>query len=265
MKKIFLATSALVALIAVPAGAADMAVKYRPPAPVVPVCAQFGGFYIGAHAGWGYYDHKWHDRDAWSQEEDIELHRNSINNTKSGFIGGVQGGYNWQNNCTVFGVEVDYAWGRINAESLDTDGDPGAALDQLTVSSRFKGIGTVKARTGIVVDNLLLYVTGGFAFANFDRAYAVIDVGGGDNETFAHRNNRWGWVAGFGTEWAINQNWSIKSEVNYARFERNETSFNCVIQCAPDRNVRFEDQDSIWTTKIGVNYRFGGYGVVAKY
>jgi hypothetical protein len=22
--------------------------------------------------------------------------------------------------------------------------------------------------------------------------------------------------------------------------------------------VRFEDQDSVWTTKIGLNYRFGG-------
>ena len=70
MKKLLLATSAIVAVVvAVPAGAADL----RAPivkAPVVykPACAQFGGFYVGAHAGWGYYDHKWHDRDAWSQK-----------------------------------------------------------------------------------------------------------------------------------------------------------------------------------------------------
>jgi outer membrane immunogenic protein len=244
---------------AAPAGAADIPVKapvYRPPPPA---CAQFGGFYIGAHAGWGYYDHRWHDRDAWSQEEDDELLRGSINNTKSGFIGGVQGGYNWQpTNCTVFGVEVEYSWGRLTASSLDTDGDPGTANDQLSISSRFRGIGTVKARTGVVVDNLLLYVTGGFAFANFNRSFSVTDPGGGNIETFEHSRTRWGWVAGFGTEWAINQNWSIKSEVNYARFERDESSFTCVVFCGTPHTVRFEDQDSVWTTKIGLNYRFGG-------
>ena len=127
-------------------------------------------------------------------------------------------------NCTVFGVEVEYSWGSFEASSLDTDGDPGAALDQLSVSSRFRGIrhgqGAHRRR-------------GGQSSPLRDRRLRVrqlqpVDIrsstiGGGDNETFEHRRTRWGWVAGFGTEWAINQNWSIKSEVNYARFERDET------------------------------------------
>jgi hypothetical protein len=58
MKKLFLATTAFVA-IAVPAGAADLRVKA--PAPVVPICANFGGAYIGANVGWGYHNYKYHD------------------------------------------------------------------------------------------------------------------------------------------------------------------------------------------------------------
>jgi hypothetical protein len=34
----------------------------------------------------------------------------------------------------------------------------------------------------------------------------------------------------------------------------------------PGVNQRFESQDSVWVTRIGLNYRFGGYApVLAKY
>jgi outer membrane immunogenic protein len=55
MKKFLLATIGLAALvgIAAPASAADMAVKARPPAPVLPPIYDWTGFYIGANGGWG--------------------------------------------------------------------------------------------------------------------------------------------------------------------------------------------------------------------
>ena len=75
---------------------------------------------------------------------------------------------------------------------------------------------------------------------------------------------KWGLTTGVGTEWAINQNWSIKSEVLYARFEKDEVTFTCTVFCANEQK-RFEYHDSVWTTKIGLNYRFGGGPVMAKY
>ena len=55
MKSFLLATVGLVALvgIAAPASAADMAVKARPPAPVLAPIYDWTGFYIGANGGWG--------------------------------------------------------------------------------------------------------------------------------------------------------------------------------------------------------------------
>ena len=55
MKKLLLATTGLVALVgmAAPASAADMAVKARPPAPVIAPIYDWTGFYIGANGGWG--------------------------------------------------------------------------------------------------------------------------------------------------------------------------------------------------------------------
>jgi outer membrane immunogenic protein len=262
MKRLLLATFAVVTLGAGAASAADIAVApaYKAPPPR-PACAQFRGFYVGAHVGAIYYDHTWSDRDAWTSELSDDLQRSNIRSDKSGFIGGVAGGYNWQNNCTLFGLQADYGWTRTTVNVLETDSDVGIDLDSLTVQSKLKGFGTLRARTGVVVDNLLLYVTGGLAYGTFDRTYSQVDLNTPGTETFASRKSKWGWTAGFGTEWAIWGNWSIQSEVLYARFERDETSFLCTaaITCgAPGEVKRFEHQDSVWTTRIGINYRFGG-------
>ena len=46
----------------------------------------------------------------------------------------------------------------------------------------------------------------------------------------------------------------------YARFQTEENTFTtpCII-LAP-RTVRFEHESSAWVTRIGINYKFGGYG-----
>ena len=54
MKKFLLGTVGLLALgMAAPASAADMAVKARPPAPVLAPIYDWTGFYIGGNGGWG--------------------------------------------------------------------------------------------------------------------------------------------------------------------------------------------------------------------
>jgi outer membrane immunogenic protein len=265
MKKLFLATAAVVALSAGSGSAADLSrpvYKAAPPPP--PACAQFGGFYVGANAGWAYHDHTWNDRDAWSSENSGDLQRSNVRTDKTGFIGGAQGGYNWQTGCTVFGVEADYSWASVKSSAYETDGDTGINLDSLLIENRLRGIGTVKARTGVVVDNLLLYVTGGFAYGNFRRSATQTDLNAPATEIFESSKTKWGWTAGFGTEWAINQNWSVKSEVLYARFEKDEVTFTCTVFCANEQK-RFEYHDSVWSTKIGLNYRFNTGPVMAKY
>ena len=70
---------------------------------------------------------------------------------------------------------------------------------------------------------------------------------------------------GVGTEWAMWGNWSLQSEVLYARFEKDETSFTCAVFCGTPESKRFDHHDSVWISKIGLNYRFGGAPVMAKY
>jgi outer membrane immunogenic protein len=184
--------------------------------------------------------------------------------TESGFAGGVQGGYNWQFRCTLFGVEADYTWMARRQDRFWTAGSLPAS-PSFAEFHRNEQFGTVRARTGVIVDNLLLYVTGGLAYANFDRNF-TLTVPGVFSENFEHRKTRLGWTFGVGTEWAIWDNWSVKSEVLYARFERHENQFFSPFY---GTNFRFDHEDQVWVTRIGLNYRFGGLGgygpVVAKY
>src|SRR5262245_12407744 len=189
MKRLFLATTAFVALAAFGlVEAADLAVKAAPIAR--PACAQFGGFWLGAQAGWAKYDHQWWDKDGWAGivNDDMVGVRS---HTNGGFRGGNGGRNNWQTGCTVFGVSIDYNRSSINAANTYTDGE-GVITDTLTVSSRLKDFGTAQARTGIVVDNLLLYVTGGLAFARFNREWTLFDDGNGVTEIFSQKRTGWG-------------------------------------------------------------------------
>jgi outer membrane immunogenic protein len=269
MKKLFLASVFGFAFVG-SAIAADMRMPAKAAPPIArPACAQFGGWYVGANVGWGYLAHNYHDRDNLAQFTDDDL-PTSTRDTKSGVNGGVQAGYNYQTGCTLFGIEADWSWSDTNASSFNTDGDgpvgaPGT--DTLSVSSKMRWFGTVRARSGVIVDNVLLYVTGGLAYANFNNSVSIFEDDPATTLTLSRSKTRWGWTAGLGTEWAFAPNWSLKSEVLYMRFEKDTATF--IGDGLPaggnlGQAYRLESQNEAWISRIGVNYRFGG-PVVARY
>lgn len=131
MKNTILAGVSLVALLAVPAAAADL--SYRAPAAYAPAPAPFTwtGFYLGANAGYGW------GTAGWSPDID-------------GFIGGLQAGYNWQGASPfVIGVETDIQYSDVSSGVYTLD-----------------YFGTLRARLGYAFDQILVYGTGGFAYGS---------------------------------------------------------------------------------------------------
>jgi len=154
-----------------------------------------------------------------------------------------------------------------------------------TVNSHLSSIYMFKGRSGIVMDNLMLYVTGGLATARFNTTYSTAATAGfvaqalpgaigfgltpfGATANFTE--TRWGWVAGFGAEYAVTPNITIKSETLYASFpDRDGTTtvtyvggIGALLAAAGlpgSRGFNFTQSDSIWISKIGLNFRFGGY------
>jgi outer membrane immunogenic protein len=263
MKGGLLATAAFGALSVGSAAAADMrapVMKALPPPP--PACAQFGGFYLGGQVGSTTYNHRWVDLDGLGGFIDHRF-ATSTDTSNWSWNAGVLAGYNWQSRCTVFGIEADWNWTNAKAEKhLGIGGEDSF----VNVASRMKWFGTLRARTGLVVDNLLLYVTGGVAWARSDREFSFFfeGKGGPSLDVFSSSNTRWGWTAGVGAEWAITANVSLKSELLYMDFVNKETSFASLF-VNPGVTYRFDNRDSVWVGRVGLNFRWGGGPVVANY
>jgi outer membrane immunogenic protein len=251
MKKLLLSAVATLAFGSM-AGAADLPTKG--PAPVVqaPPCAQFGGFYVGGNVGGVSYTAHRNDDDGYF----VDNAGHTL--TKSGWTAGVQGGYNWQRRCTVFGFEADWNWSSAKATLQDDPNDP-FPFDQL--ESKLRWFGTARTRTGVIVDDILIYATGGFAWANVENTYtrtcSPINCGIAINEYNNFSSTRWGWTMGAGTEWKFAPNWSLKSEALYVQLREQQDTFSLATP-ARTGTFRFTNNDNFWVARVGVNYIFGG-------
>jgi outer membrane immunogenic protein len=140
----------------------------------------------------------------------------------SGFVGGADIGYNWQNGHWVFGIEGD-----IEATGADDTFAPWKFSNPW--------FGTVRGRAGYTISNVLFYGTAGLAFGELDGQ----TFGLSENHTTA------GWTAGFGAEVALAPNWSAKIEYLYVDLSTSQFAITGVSNGFSSGMVR-----------AGVNYHF---------
>lgn len=140
----------------------------------------------------------------------------------SGFVGGVQAGYNFQNGPWVFGVEGD-----IQA----------AGADDTFAPWKFSNpwFGTLRGRAGYAFSNVLFYGTAGLAFGELRGQ----TFGGTESHTTA------GWIIGAGAEMGLAPNWSAKLEYLYIDLSTSQFAITGVSNGYNASMVR-----------AGVNYRF---------
>ena len=276
MKTAIAAAAALLASSTL-ASAADMAVKARPMVAPAPVWT-WTGFYIGAHVGAG-----WGETESTITGFSVPAIPAAINglaipfsqNSRSGFLGGVQAGYNWQAGWAVFGVQGDFA-GDVGLERRIVT--TGCACDRPSAAAWGAPAG---ARLGAgVLDRGLVYVKGGGAWMNTTHSVRLpgfgTALGGGaaafSNLEIANRESTaWGWMVGFGTEWQITPNWSAFVEYNYIEFDKKNEAF--LLNLGPANalvpggiTVNADLKNTLSVAKVGVNYKFDwGTPVVARY
>jgi outer membrane immunogenic protein len=118
-------------------------------------------------------------------------------------------------------------------------------------------LATARVRSGVALDNLLIYATGGLAGARFRTSYSNVGV------VVDSRETRLGWTAGVGTEWAWSRNVSFKFETLYVGFTDRERDLRDP-GAFGGQTFRFRHSDSMWVSRIGLNYRWGA-PVVARY
>jgi outer membrane immunogenic protein len=284
---------------AVPASAADLAVKARPMAPVA-AAFSWSGCYIGANGGWV------HQRSGFDTSPsgsylntagfaappnaagtgllpgDLASAQHSYRaNGDGGTVGG-QIGCNMQFGSLLLGVEGDLNWANATSSVNATfapfpSANPAFTISQEneSLSTRLDWFSTIRARGGIALDHWLLYATGGLAIGHFRSNTNIAYAANGTSPVFANSLHvgestitRLGLAVGGGIEYAVDPNWSVKAEYLFMTFGNFSYSSPLV---AP---VGSAAAGYSWTTtvtprehifRVGLNYRFGGAPLVARY
>lgn len=165
---------------------------------------------------------------AWTQ---MAAASGNVGVSQSGFMGGLTAGFNHQMGGTgrlVLGAETDLSGvagsgGTGSVGTLATDGVYNY-VGQIDSTRRLRYFGTLRARLGyLVMPNLMLYATGGFAYGGLS-SHTTISGGGAPalNPYLApvmwhgrhDDSNRVsiGWTVGAGGEYRINPAWGVKLE-----------------------------------------------------
>lgn len=241
--------------------AADV-VGNEPPVPEasIPVFSWTGG-YIGLNAGGGFgtFDHPFSVVDPTTTPA-TQLLGGSLDITAGGFIGGVQAGYNWQSGQVVYGVEADFQGSTVKAEDkldLNVGGVGGVDLSG-KAGTKVDWFGTVRARIGYAAsDRFMVYGTGGLAYGHV-KSYINGDITSGGalvgSIDESKSKTKAGWTIGAGAEYAITNNWTLKSEYLYTDLGKTTLYQGDIFGAGVDASLK--NDVAFHTVRIGVNYKF---------
>lgn len=250
------------------ARAADIPVKA--PAQVATVYS-WTGFYVGGHAGYG-----WSDASATlegllngvaSPADAFFIGTPPIPNSYAtrprGFVGGGQLGFNYQAGKWVAGIEADYSYAKVNGEDSYSNSFTFAFLGinrnvLFAQSQSLDRLATIRARLGFTpVDTLLIYVTGGAAFArvHFSTSSTFLPISAIASFSGTGSANLTGWTAGAGAEYALSRNWSVKLEYLYVDLP--DTSvLGIPTPSFPGVFTRANFDNDLHQVRAGLNYKF---------
>jgi outer membrane immunogenic protein len=204
----------------------------RAPATYVPVAApvyNWSGIYIGLNGGYSFGTSSWSNPAAGLATGNFDT---------NGWLAGGTVGANYQFwGGAVLGVEADWDWSNLNGTSSIGGCGPGC-------ETKADWLSTVRGRAGWAFDRVLLYGTGGVAFAPIQTGFS----GGPFQST-----TQVGWTAGAGIEFAFAPNWTAKAEYLYADLGNVTCNSDCFAGTPPTPlTVKFTDN----IIRAGVNFKF---------
>lgn len=199
---------------------------YQPATPPI-----WQGLYWGGSIGYG-----WGDSEHFYDRND---NHGTASNELSGGLASLTLGYNhmirpgW-----VVGIEGDLG-------VMDLSADDKVIFDGHIWKAEYGTLwGTVRARAGMLWGSSLLYLTGGWAFAEVNE----VGIGDADGQTATNEDVRSGWVLGAGVEHAFAPGMTAKLEYLHMDFGRYD-GFS-------ENQEDYYFENSIDLIRTGVNFKF---------
>jgi outer membrane immunogenic protein len=159
--------------------------------------------------------------------------------TGSGFLGGVQAGYNWMLGPVLLGPEIDFQGSTLTSNIVG-----GAGASSINAVAKTPWFSTWRVRAGYPVGSVMPYVTAGAVWGRQTLEGNDSANGGYFNVS----NNFWTYAVGGGVEGHLSDQWSAKLEYLYLG--------------TPDTPLSAPATTSISeraignVVRVGLNYRF---------
>ena len=147
--------------------------------PPTPVSGDWAGAYAGVQLGFA-------DLDITGAPAAVGA--NAPLSGDDGFLFGVHAGYNWDRGSFVYGVEGDIDFPDVSFGTTDVD-----------------NIARLRLRMGVDANRAFVYATGGAAHLSGSGGGVSLDG--------------WGWVAGAGVDFKVNEDWVVGADALYHEFD----------------------------------------------
>ena len=255
-KLLFASVAALATTVAGSATAADLAV-----APPAPFAERFNwtGCYGGIHLGGGFATKNITDPVQLVQDNAGGGGTVGVTTVNPGPSGAVLGGqvgcdYQFASSAFVIGIEGSASGSTMKANK--TVGLPASPPDTALVQANTDFLTSVTGRVGYAFDNVLLYGKAGVALAG-DK-YEVSGSIGGVPFDFRGLENRVGWTAGAGVDWAFSRHWSANFEYDYYGFGSGTVNmFDPLTGTQGPVSIK----QTVQVVKVGLNFHMWGAGL----
>jgi outer membrane immunogenic protein len=261
MKKIFLGSAAIAAVLGSQALAADLPAR----APIIkapPPIAVFSwsGCYIGGFVGGAFANENVRATELATGTGVLYNAPGAPYNYSldANVIGGGTLGCNWQmpGSQFVLGIEGEGGFLSLKGSAVDPNGGFGDTIDRTRIGDWYA---VVAGRLGWAADRVLFYVKGGAVFT--DVKSTIVDTctlapcGPNAISASGGGGTRANWTAGGGIEYALTNNWTIKGE--YLWLAIDQTTAVCGVAAVGGATFcSAHTFDGIHTGKVGLNYKF---------
>ena len=219
-----------------------------------PTVYDWTGFYVGGNLGYAF-----GGNDKVGLRSTTEVDLKDIDKLElHGIFGGGQIGYDWQASSAVLGVIADIEGADIHDDFTKTISTDGLREGSVHASDNIDVWGTVRGRLGWAFDRLLVYGTGGLAWADVDYKFKGTNDLSGEHFSIEKSGVRAGWTAGAGIAYALDDNWSIGAEYLYVNLGKYNVKAH-VIDGEGNRTaevVTTEAEPNFHSIKGFVNFRF---------
>jgi opacity protein-like surface antigen len=202
------------------------------------------GLYIGGH---GSFD--WTKINFTTTNSVTGIVDGSATATRSGGHGGAQVGYDYE---MLTRVVVGFAADVTNGDDITTTFSNAAGTNVHTEDNKITASGSLRARLGYVLGNVLFYGTGGWAWSSgtTTRSQLVGKTGGATPGTVEQTTlSLNGWTAGAGLGYGFWHNWEVFGEYRYTSYQANTAAFPVSLHTTTSSTT-------VSSVMGGLNFRF---------